>query len=180
MQPHPTRCWIFFCTSQTPTIRPFTFKTSRNRKFYQMHFILLGGAELWWDNPRAALDNSAPVCPILIVICLPHHDLVLKNFFNQLFYRSIMLMISMDQRLFSRLTSTSTWPKSWEFFSHSFGKWMPAAWQYPFFCRHKITVLSYQTAAGSAVVYGTAWLPGGTVQPPRNSWLGAWPSHVES
>lgn len=41
------------------------------------------------------------------------------------FYRSTMLMISMDQTLCSRWTSTLKWQKSWESSSHSSGKQTP-------------------------------------------------------
>lgn len=44
-----------------------------------------------------------------------------------------MLIVFTDQTLYFLLTSTSTWPKSWESSSHSFGKWTLAAQQLTLF-----------------------------------------------
>lgn len=130
MQRLPIRFSIFFCMSRMHTIHPFTSRTTRNRKCFQMHFTHHDGVELWWDNLRATLEDSnlnAVTSSSLNMSCF--NCAFTLNFIYLWLYRSIMLTTSMDQMLRSLLTSTSTWPKSWKSFLHNCGRWIPTIWQ---------------------------------------------------
>lgn len=113
----PTRCWISSCTCQMPTIHPFTFMTTRKRKCLLMRFTLPDGVALWYDNLRTTPDDRSLNTYESFVFSV-NMILIMCNLFATLwlilpwkiayfwFHRSIMLMISMDRRLNSLLTST--------------------------------------------------------------------------
>lgn len=90
-------------------------------------------------------------------------------------------MVYMNQRLCFLLILTSTWPKSWECFLHSFGKYTHIVQVLLFLqTQSNSGAVSCQTVAWCAVVHPSPWLPAGTLQQWGPGWLGAGPSHVES